>query len=120
MTVAAGNDYFAFNPAQGMGFPAICPETVSVGAVYDTNIGPNGDGSPLVTYVDGAQVFQAVAGRCTVFSQRLGTGSDEHNPFRTDIFSPGFIVTSIGHRRARARTPPGPGPPMTAPARPHP
>ena len=33
VTVAAGNDYFAFNPAQGMGFPAICPETVSVGAV---------------------------------------------------------------------------------------
>ena len=96
VTVAAGNDYFAFNPAQGMGFPAICPETVSVGAVYDTNIGPNGDGSPLVTYVDGAQVSQAVAGRCTVFSQRLGAGSDGTNPFRTDIFSPGFIVTSMG------------------------
>jgi hypothetical protein len=96
VTVAAGNDYFAFNPDQGMGFPAICPETVSVGAVYDTNIRPNDDGSPLVTYIDGAKVFQAVAGRCTVFSQRLGAGTGGNNPFRTDIFSPGFIVTSMG------------------------
>jgi hypothetical protein len=96
VTVAAGNDYFSFNPAQGMGFPGICPETVSVGAVYDTNIGPNADGTPLVTYVDGAEVRQAVAGRCTVFSQRLGAGNDGASPFRTDIFSPGFIVTSMG------------------------
>jgi subtilisin family serine protease len=96
VTVAAGNYYFAFNPGQGMGFPAICPETLSVGAVYDKNIGPNDDGSPLVTFIDGAKVFQAVAGRCTVFSQRLGAGTDSNNPFRTDIFSPGFIVTSMG------------------------
>jgi subtilisin family serine protease len=96
VTVAAGNDYFSFNPAQGMGFPGICPETVSVGAVYDTNFGPNSDGSALVTYIDGAEVFRAVAGRCTVFSQRLGAGTDGTNPFRTDIFAPGYIVTSMG------------------------
>ena len=96
VTVAAGNDYIAFNPGQGMGFPAICPETVSVGAVYDTNIGPNNDGTPVQAYLDGAVVNQAVAGRCTVFTQRLGSGSDGKNPFRTDIFSPGFIVTSMG------------------------
>ena len=50
----------------------------------------------MQAYLDGAIVNQAVAGRCTVFTQRLGAGSDGKNPFRTDIFSPGFIVTSMG------------------------
>ena len=35
VAVAAGNDYFTHDSRQGMGYPAIFRETVSVGAVYD-------------------------------------------------------------------------------------
>ncbi len=94
VTVAAGNGYAENDPEQGMGFPAICPETLSVGAVYDTDFGPRPNNQPLVTYVGGAQVFAARAGRCTVFTQRLSL--EVGGPFRTDIFAPGFIVTSMG------------------------
>ncbi|MEK6261939.1 MAG: S8 family serine peptidase [Planctomycetota bacterium] len=94
VTVAAGNAYKSFAPAEGMGFPGICKETVSVGAVYDTSFPRRFDGQPLITYVDNAKVFEAVPERLTVFSQRLG--SARGNEFRTDIFAPGFIVTAAG------------------------
>jgi subtilisin family serine protease len=94
VTVSAGNAYKAFNPNQGMGFPAICPETISVGAVFDTRVPPHADGTPLITYKGGASVFRGEPGRLVVFSQRLG--EDEGREFRTDIFAPGFIVTSMG------------------------
>jgi subtilisin family serine protease len=35
VVASAGNYYFENDGAQGMGFPAICRETISVGAIYD-------------------------------------------------------------------------------------
>lgn len=93
VTVAAGNHYKDFNPVQGMGFPAICRETLSVGAIFDKDLQPQG-GPPLQVYEDGSLVNFALAGRCTPFTQRLS--SEEGKRFRTDIFAPGFHVTSAG------------------------
>jgi subtilisin family serine protease len=95
VVVAAGNDWFKFNDSsdstnpvqQGMGYPAIIRETVSVGAVFDADIGP-------VAYVSGAEAFTTGPDRITPFSQRL---SDVMNAdSRTDIFAPGAPVTSSG------------------------
>lgn len=93
VTVSAGNDYFSFNSHQGMGFPAICKETTSVGAVFDTDIASGQQGLPF-HFQSGAIVNSAYAGRCVAFSQRLSESAG--GPFRTDIFAPGFIVTSAG------------------------
>jgi subtilisin family serine protease len=105
VVVSAGNSYASFNPnQQGMSVPGIFKETVSVGAVYDTNLPANISPLPR-TYVDGGTVKQAVAGRLTVFSQRLGLAAG--GDFRTDICGPGFFVTSAGpeagddHTRSR-------------------
>jgi subtilisin family serine protease len=84
--VAAGNDYFKFKQ-QGMGFPAILRETVSVGAVYDSNVGP-------FSYQSGAQAFSTSADRITPFSQRLHETANGNT--RTDIFAPGAPITSSG------------------------
>jgi subtilisin family serine protease len=94
VVVSAGNDYFGFQSAQGMAFPAICEETISVGAVFDTPIGRRADGSPLVQYLDGSLANYAVPGRCTPFTQRLGITRGGNS--RTDIFAPGFLVTAAG------------------------
>lgn len=86
VVVAAGNDYGNFRQ-EGMGFPAILRETVSVGAVYDSNIGgPH--------FYSGATAFTTEKDRITPFSQRLHPSI---NPFtNTDIFAPGSIATSSG------------------------
>ena len=85
VVAAAGNDFFRFKK-QGMGYPAIIRETVSVGAVYDANSGPFG-------YKSGAVAHSTDAGRICPFSQRLQASSDKP---RTDIFAPGAPVTSSG------------------------
>ncbi len=94
VVVSAGNDYFNTAPAEGMGFPGICQETISVGAVFDTVIPKRSDGAPLVTYVDGGKVLFTRPGRCTPFSQRLS--ESKGGTFRTDVFAPGFLITSAG------------------------
>ena len=106
VVVSSGNSYASFDPNQeGMAIPGIFKDTVSVGAVYDTNLPANVFPLPR-TYQDGGTVNQAVAGRMTVFSQRLSdaTGGE----FRTDICGPGFFVTSagpaVGLDPARSRT----------------
>lgn len=93
VTVSAGNDYFAFNSRQGMGFPAICDATVSVGAVFDTDIASGDQGLPF-HFQSGAIVNSAHRGRCVAFTQRLNAA--EGGRFQTDIFAPGFIMTSAG------------------------
>ena len=85
--VAAGNDFFSHQSQQGMGYPAIFPTCVSVGAVFDGNVGP-------LSYVDGAVAYSTSADRITPFSQRLH--ADEGGEFGTDIFAPGAPVTSTG------------------------
>ncbi len=84
---AAGNDFYGFKSQQGMGYPAIIRETVSVGALYDANIGG-------VQYGDGSIAYTTAAGRFCPFSQRLHP--NVNTATRTDIFVPGAALTSAG------------------------
>lgn len=87
VVIAAGNDYFSHNSEQGMSYPAIVRECVSVGAVYDA---PEGG----FRYSSGAEAFDTRAGQITPFSQRLHP--DVSAETYTDIFAPGAPVTSSG------------------------
>jgi len=84
--IAAGNDYHKYKE-QGMSFPAILGNCISVGAVYDSNEGS-------FEYQSGAKAFSTKAGQITPFSQRL-----HHSQSRwvyTKIFAPGAPITSTG------------------------
>lgn len=85
--VAAGNAYFSFSGSEGMAYPAIFGATVSVGAVYDADVGP-------FSYQSGAKAFSTAPYRITPFSQRLHPTTESWNS--TDIFAPGAPVTSSG------------------------
>jgi hypothetical protein len=85
--VAAGNDFYGHNSVQGMAYPAIFPQTVSAGAVYDANIGGT-------QYASGAIAYTTGPDRITPFSQRLHP--DASAAYRTDIFAPGASLTSSG------------------------
>jgi hypothetical protein len=87
VVVAAGNSFFNCKSEQGMGYPAIVSESISVGAVYDSNQGK-------FTYGSGAKANSTGPDRITPFSQRLHETS---NPTaKTDIFAPGAPITSSG------------------------
>jgi subtilisin family serine protease len=86
VVIAAGNDYFRYG-AQGMSYPAIIRECVSVGAVYDADEGG-------FSYASGAQAFTTKPGQITPFSQRLHPSMNPRTC--TDIFAPGAPVTSSG------------------------
>ncbi len=75
---ASSNDFFGFASTQGVGYPSADPNSLSVGAVYDANIGGVGYGS-------GAQAFTTGADRITPFSQR--------HTVLTDVFAPGAAST---------------------------
>jgi len=85
--VAAGNDFYTWSSVQGMAYPGVFPSTVSVGAVYDANIGGVGYGS-------GAVANTTAADRVCPFSQRLHANVSA--TARTDIFAPGAAITSAG------------------------
>lgn len=87
VVIAAGNAFFNHGSAQGMGYPGIIPECVSVGAVYDASIGS-------VSYGIGARAFSTGPDRITPFSQRLHSSLDPD--LRTDIFATGAPITSAG------------------------
>lgn len=76
---AAGNGYGLFN-SPGLAYPAADPNTISVGAVWDSNrggpwrFGPNGTD------------YSTAAGRVASFSQR--------DSYMLDVFAPGAILTS--------------------------
>lgn len=95
VVVAAGNDFFVHNSQQGMSYPAIIRETVSVGAVYDAIEGP-------FSYGSGAQAFSTRPGQITPFSQRLHPSVNRVT--RTDIFAPGAPVTSSGINNDRGES----------------
>ncbi|WP_137725885.1 S8 family peptidase [Prescottella subtropica] len=84
---AAGNDYYAHGGTQGMCYPAIFRQTISVGAVYDADEGS-------FRYPDGAKAFTSDADRLTPFSQRLHRTVG--GPCATDTFAPGAPVSSSG------------------------
>jgi subtilisin family serine protease len=87
VVIAAGNDYFTHGSQQGMSYPGIIRECVSVGAVYDAAEG-------AFSYRSGARADSSGAGQITPFSQRLhpSVNADTY----TDIFAPGAPVTSAG------------------------
>ena len=87
VVIAAGNHYYTHESQQGMAYPAIMRECVSVGAVYDAPEGAFG-------YNSGAVAYSSRAGQITPFSQRLHPDTNSHT--RTDIFAPGAPVTSSG------------------------
>ncbi|WP_158261380.1 MULTISPECIES: Calx-beta domain-containing protein [Pirellulaceae] len=78
---SSGNDFFTFNSQQGVAYPAADPNSLSVGAVYDTS----GSG---FTYSSGAQAYTIGPGRITPFSQR--------HPELTSIMAPGAPITGAG------------------------
>jgi subtilisin family serine protease len=93
--IAAGNDYFTHGSRQGMGYPGIFREAVSVGAVYDANEG-------AFSYNSGAVAHSTAEDRITPFSQRLheSVGGE----VATDIFAPGAPITSSGIANDRAES----------------
>jgi hypothetical protein len=72
-----GNSFFEYNSAQGAGYPAADPNSISVGAVYDSDVGRDNYGGPVANTTG--------PGRITPFSQRSGV--------ITDIFAPGAYIT---------------------------
>jgi subtilisin family serine protease len=86
----AGNEYVASGCEQGMGMQAICKETISVGAIYDYDYSYD----PPKVYEGDASASEAVQGRCTPFTQRLGELAGKE--YRTDIFAPGSEIDSMG------------------------
>jgi subtilisin family serine protease len=87
VVIAAGNGFFEHSSQQGMSYPAIFRECVSVGAVYDANSGSFSYGSGAIAHSTGP-------GRITPFSQRLHERVG--GVCRTDIFAPGAPITSSG------------------------
>jgi subtilisin family serine protease len=87
VVIASGNDFFPHNSQQGMGYPAIFRECVSVGAVYDAAEGG-------FSYQSGAVAYSTRAGQITPFSQRLHKSVNPNT--HTDIFAPGAPITSSG------------------------
>lgn len=85
--IAAGNDYFVHGSVQGMGYPAIFAESLSVGAVYDADDGRH-------AYRTGAVANSTGPDRITPFSQRLH--EKVAGRCATDIFAPGAPMTSSG------------------------
>lgn len=91
VVVSAGNSYNWHHPKQGMAFPAICRDTISVGAMYGVDKHGNGREPVKGPFEDGSMAYHVVRGRCTPFTQRLG--EQDGGKCRTDIFAAGFEVT---------------------------
>ncbi|MCL2532845.1 MAG: S8 family serine peptidase [Nocardiaceae bacterium] len=85
--LAAGNDYYAHGGIQGMCYPAIFRQSISVGAVYDADEGS-------FRYRDGAKAFTSDSDRLTPFTQR--PPRTVGGPCATDTFAPGAPITSSG------------------------
>lgn len=84
--IAAGNDYAKFND-EGMAYPAIIKECISVGAVYDADVGSR-------EYRSGAKATSTAMDQITPFTQRLS--SEVNGKCFTTIFAPGASATSAG------------------------
>ncbi|MBI2300176.1 MAG: S8 family serine peptidase [Armatimonadetes bacterium] len=87
VAIAAGNGFYTASSAQGMDFPAIIPDSTSVGAVYDADTGG-------WSYGSGAVANSSAADRICPFSQRLSDSTG--GAYRTDVFAPGAVVTAAG------------------------
>jgi subtilisin family serine protease len=90
---AAGDDYYTHGSAQGMGYPAILRGTISVGTVYDGDLGSQ-------RHASGAEAYETRADRIAPFSQRLH--EKVGRKCATDIFAPGAPMVSSGILNDRA------------------
>jgi subtilisin family serine protease len=91
VVISAGNGFFEHQSTEGMAYPAILPEAISVGAVYDANIG-------RWPYDSGAIAESTDRDRITPFSQRFWrVDSAGSTVLGTDIFAPGAAVLSTGY-----------------------
>jgi subtilisin family serine protease len=84
---AAGDDYYTHRSVQGMCYPAILRDALSVGAVYDGDLGP-------LRHSSGAEAYETRADRITPFSQRLHEKVGRR--CATDIFAPGAPMVASG------------------------
>jgi hypothetical protein len=80
IAAAAGNSFYTNNSVPGLGYPAVSDLVVSVGAVYDANVGS-------VSWSSGARDYTTAPDRIASFSQRSN---------RLDIMAPGAMITSAG------------------------
>ena len=80
IAAATGNDFYSYSSAQGVGYPAISNQTVSVGAVWEADYGS-------VTWGSGARDYSTAADRVTSFTQRSSA---------MDILAPGALITAAG------------------------
>ncbi len=78
VAAASGNSFYQGNSQQGLGYPAISSNTVSVGAVWSDNFGS-------VTWGSGAKDHTTAQDRITSFTQRNAA---------LDIVAPGAFITS--------------------------
>lgn len=82
-----GNNYGRAQTQQGMCYPAIIRQVISVGVVYSKAIG-------AYKYGSGTEVFSTRAGQLAPFCQRLHETVNGVN--YTTIFAPGAPVTATG------------------------
>lgn len=78
VAVASGNSFYSVNSQQGLAYPAISPQVVSVGAVWDGNFG-------AVSWVSGARDNTTAQDDIASFTQRSSALS---------IMAPGAMITS--------------------------
>ncbi len=81
LAAASGNSFYSYGSAHGLGAPAVSPNTVSVGAVWDANVG-------TVTWSSGAQDVSTAPDRITSFTQRSSS---------LDIVAPGAFLTNTSY-----------------------
>ncbi len=80
--VASGNSFYSVGSVQGVNILSADPNVLSVGAVYDADIGSVG-------YFDGGTAITTGPDRITPFTQRHSTLSD--------IFAPGAAITGASY-----------------------
>ncbi|MCD8487773.1 MAG: S8 family serine peptidase [Desertifilum sp.] len=81
---SSGNRFFQFNSTPGVAYPSADPNSLSVGALYDDDIGPRDH------FENSAQDRITSPNQITAFSQR--------HPTLTTIFAPGAIITGAAAR----------------------
>jgi len=70
----SGSNFYKFNSVYGVAYPSSDPSVFSIGATYESNIGP-------VAYGSGAEAYSTKADQIAPFSQR--------DPNLTTVFAPG-------------------------------
>jgi len=93
---ASGNDFHSLESVPGVSYPAADPNSLSVGAVYDADVGG-------ATYANGAEAFTTAADRVTPFSQREATLTTVMAPGASIMGafnSPGIYVSKHGTSQA--------------------